>query len=535
MIDEPQELMSSAWERRVAMAALVLGAGLVCWPLLGVTYPPLTDLPFHAAQTAIFAHYGDPAWHFAEQFALRPVAVPQLALYLLGVAFGWVSSPAAAAKAVVAVSIASLPIGLAVLRRGAGRSPLLGLAGLVLGWGTLVHWGFVSFVAALGLEAAAVGVALLVVEKPTLGRRIVLGVLLALTFFTHPSRLPFALAGVAIVALVVARSLPKAIVLLEPFSVGVLLFVIWRPFRPAELTLSFGDLGFEPSRLLEAEHYLIGTYEDGTPTRALEHASTLAVLAATAVLVVGALVLRARDPDARERASSGRRATLAIALVAGMHLLAFVILPMRAGGWWYVYPREITAAVLFGLALLPDLPSLPGKPRIRLALALPLVVACTWQTAIVARQWRAFEAVTADFRRILERVPAAPRLCYLMFDLRGTDREIPPFVHLPAWVQAERGGWLSFHFVDWGLYPVRYREGPARPPRVPDRWEFHPEYFRVLEHGAFFDTFLVRIEGDPTSLFAGDPSIRFVAHEGTWWLFQRAVAADSREHVAPER
>ena len=32
-----------------------------------------------------------------------------------------------------------------------------------------------------------------------------------------------------------------------------------------------------------------------------------------------------------------------------------------------------------------------------------------------------------------------------------------PFIHLPAYVQAERGGWLSFQFATWGASPVVYR------------------------------------------------------------------------------
>ena len=49
-----------------------------------VRYPPITDLPFHAAHTSTLRHYLDPAWHLREQFTLQPLSVPYLAMYLVG-------------------------------------------------------------------------------------------------------------------------------------------------------------------------------------------------------------------------------------------------------------------------------------------------------------------------------------------------------------------------------------------------------------------------------------------------------------------
>ena len=63
---------------------------------------------------------------------------------------------------------------------------------------------------------------------------------------------------------------------------------------------------------------------------------------------------------------------------------------------------------------------------------------------------------------------------------------------------------------------MRYRDDPAAivPPKTPRRWEWTPERFEVHTHGAFFEWFLVRRADDPTFLFARDPQIAFVAHEG---------------------
>lgn len=141
---------------------------------------------------------------------------------------------------------------------------------------------------------------------------------------------------------------------------------------------------------------------------------------------------------------------------------------------------------------------------------------------LVARQWQHFERVTADFRGIRRYVRPAPRLLYLVFDNTGTDKKDSPFVHLPAWIQAERGGWLSFHFAGWRMYPIRYRENSARvPPPFERNWEWNPHLFDVMDRGRWFDVFLVRSTKDPSVLFAKDATIRPVAQSGTWWLFER--------------
>jgi hypothetical protein len=172
------------------------------------------------------------------------------------------------------------------------------------------------------------------------------------------------------------------------------------------------------------------------------------------------------------------------------------------------------------LAAVPNLPR-PGWARVSLV---SLVGVATGAMALfVATEWSRFDRLNADFRAILPAIPGSPRLMYLVFDHRGLPKRHSPFVHFPAWVQAEKGGWLSFHFARWGIFPVRYREPNAGvvPPPLPHDWEWRPQDFRVERDGAWFDTFLVRHSIDPSELFAADPRIRLVTREGTWWLYRR--------------
>ncbi len=140
----------------------------------------------------------------------------------------------------------------------------------------------------------------------------------------------------------------------------------------------------------------------------------------------------------------------------------------------------------------------------------------------VAQRFREFEVVTADFREVLGAMPPSPRLFYLIYWLGDSAKRVSPFLHLPAWIQAEKGGALGFHFIQWNHSPIRYRVGSSDvPPEFAERFEWTPQYFNVLEHGPWFDTFLVRHQIEPHELFDPDPSIRLVSHHGTWWTYQR--------------
>jgi hypothetical protein len=193
---------------------------------------------------------------------------------------------------------------------------------------------------------------------------------------------------------------------------------------------------------------------------------------------------------------------------------------MSIGLWWFVYPREITTAGYVALAAMPDLPR-------KWWLRLPLLASFAYVSArlgfITASHWHDFEQSNEDFRAIAAQIPKAPKLLYLIFDHGGSARRTSPYIHMPAWIQAETGGWLSFHAAGWGdLHPIRYRPpGPSIPPPVPERWEWTPERFDLRRNGSFFDTFLVRHYRPADYLFAEDPSIHPAGHVGHWWLYRR--------------
>ncbi len=499
----------------VVTAIFVLG-----YPLFGCRYPPMTDLPFHAAMTGTLRHFGDPTFHFQEQFDWTPLAVPYLSYYALGALFMVFFSAVTATKLATFVFLALLPGGLALYCHGLKKSPLLGALGLLVVWGPLTHWGFINYVGAIGLFVSALGLALLIADRPTYLRQLGLLVVLVLLFFTHIYRLPFALIGVVGVALVMFPVSRRIVPVLWPVLPALGLLALWYQIRPEALARPMEPLTFHSERWHELS-VISRSFFDPGEVRAWNWGVGLAL----AFGALGLLTrLRGRAGHEKPAGSRGFRvAALLVSLgaVAGS-LLLFFVLPLQIGDWWYVYPREATSAALCALALLPTLPSSKlaraGLLGIALLASIPI-------TLTVAENYRAFDAETADFERIQAKIPKAPRLLYLVFDHQVSPRTVSPFTHLPAWIQAEQGGWLSYHFEKYGGTPMHYKPREGRedviPPPTPNWWEYTPQRFDVLTRGAFFDWFLVRKLDDPAAFFAADPDIALVAHEGKWWLYAR--------------
>lgn len=509
----------------LALVAIASAAYVIVFPFTQARFAPMTDLPFHAAQTSIFRHFLDPSFHLAEQFELHPLAVPYMSSYAIGALFMLVFPAAIAVKMAAVVMLSFLPLGLGTMFHGMKKSPLLGLAGLPFVWCHLTHWGFLNFVGAIGLFAGTIGVTLLVLDKPTSRRRLALAALLVLLFFTHVFRFPFAILGVVGTAIVMLPSTRRFRPILAPLAPSLVLFAIWLVVRPKVIGGAIDLSHFDWNRRSELLPLLReGGFND--PAEASAIVTSYRAVGFVALLSLFALVAEGRlSPNTRREFTFRVGVTVAALGCAGAFLLLFFMLPMQSGIWWYVYPREAVAAAFVALGALPDL---PRTRLLKTPLVLVLALAPLGMARAVGANYRAFDAVTQDFQKITLAIPRAPKLMYLVFDHGGSNKKNTPFIHLPAYVQAEKGGWLSFHFVGFGASPIAYRPrnqpGAVVPPPFPTRWEWTPQAFRAREHGPFYDWFLVRSRTSPAALFQSDPSIVPVEHTGTWWLYRRDAA-----------
>ncbi len=512
-ITGPPPLMWLAWLCAAGAIIYVVGA-----PFWAADYPMMTDFPFHASSASIFRHYVDAGWHFREQFVFQMFAVPFVSFYGLAAIFMLVLPPVAATKLAAATMLCLLPLGLMTLCWGLRKSPFLGLWGLVPVWGVLTHWGFIDYVGALGLYAMVIGLALRAVDRPSIRVQSALIAVLILLFFTHVYRFPFALAMMVVVGALMYKRSDGVVGLLAPGAVAIALFSVWWSTGPALLET---DVQWvwppEWSRMSEAPDNLFDIFIGDEDTFLFRRTGWL--FAATAAVLFGVALARLRSWPKTGWVLPAHVVVL-VAIVVSLAL--YLVLPSESGPSLFVYPREITAAAFLVPALLPNL---PRKTWAHLGFVVWTGIAVAPLGELVAGAHREFSTSTVHFREIVGELPRAPKLLYLVYDHDGSRAKHSPYVHLPAYVQAERGGWLSFHFAQFGESPFRYRDesdpNAEVPPKTPLRWEWSPQQFQLDQHGEFFDWFLVRRVGSPDSLFVSDPSIQRVAHFENWWLYHR--------------
>jgi hypothetical protein len=389
-------------------------------------------------------------------------------------------------------------------------------------WNFLTHLGFLGYVGAIGLFCMAIGLTLLVLDKPTFQRQCLLSAVLVFLFFTHIFRFPLALLGVVGTTIVMFPATGRFWPVVPPLGVPVALLIAWLRLRPAALRSQMQLVDISMARLREFTNYLLeGGFQDPAEFQGI--LTSYRVLGFVAILLVFLAIVDGRLERRTKREWAWVGGTWLVTVgCAGAFFLLFMKLPMESGFWWYIYPRETIAAAVLGLGFLPDLPRLK-------ALRVPIVVALAFGPLALARSvidnYRDFDRVTEDYYQISQKIPLGPKLMYLIFDHGGTKKKNTPFIHLPAYVQGEKGGWLGFHFSSIGISPLVFRDpkesGVVRAPAVPLRWEWTPQRFRVLENGRFFDWFLVRNTTSPAQLFRADQTIVPVDHVGMWWLYRR--------------
>jgi hypothetical protein len=297
------------------------------------------------------------------------------------------------------------------------------------------------------------------------------------------------------------------------------LFAGWWLLRPASLSGAI-ELHWHPDRWRrfagDLSRSFSGSHEYDDLRAQVALLATVAIYCPVANLVVR---LRSKRPAARIRPRVIRR-TLAMAGLVAMFAVLYLSMPLTIGEWSYVFPREATAAALAALALLP---ALPKNPWVRAPALTALLVAASLPMQFVTGRYAAFERRTAAFQHVVAQLPRAPKLGYIVIDPTDPDAIFRPLVHLPAWVQAERGGWLSFHFATWDHMPIAFRTDPAADlaPATPRDFEWHPAMFDVATRGKYFDWLLVHAAESPDALVAVDPALRRVRSEGSWWLYHR--------------
>lgn len=475
-----------------------LFAVLAIIPIWLPPFPPLIDLPQHAAQIASLHALlnGDNA--MAAVFRIdwfTPYLGGMLLLYLASCALPLIM----AAKLVVSLAVIALPVVTGMLLRAVGGDERLKWLAIPAGYSFAFYWGFLSFLVAVPLSLLLLWLTVPYERSLSFHRALGIAAFSLLLFFFHIIALGFG----ALIALawIVARNYRQPARLLRcaaPFTAPLPLMAFWvfnlfqNNATVGEAPLSYGPLHLKLAVLFNQLAGLDGMFFGVN----LLVAATLALLP---------LLAGYRISSKPERW---------LPLLVG--LIVYFSFPGEAANTSFIYHRVAVYLVPLWL-LLWDRPA-----QLRPVWLLLIIGAIGIWIGVNAGRFSAFARDSMAFSSVLAKASPGKTMASLPLCKWTPHFAYPVYFHFASWYQAVRGGIADRSFA--GSYPnlVRYRDPNAR--RVGQYISLRPiDFDWTQDGGARYDYFLVCATTDVTApLFKRHANdVELIARNGAWWLYQR--------------
>jgi hypothetical protein len=497
-------------------------------PLLATRYFPGLDLPWHGAVVAVMHEGGGD--RFLGYFEVETRFSSYLTLYLLLDALVYVSGDVAIAmQLVIAGYIVAFVGGARRLLRSFGGDGGLAVLAAPAAYSVTLEFGFLGYALCFPLTFWLWARAR-ELESAThpLRAAAAMFALTAAIALTHPFAAIVALAGVVVIALLHAP-LPRAGLAVGAAAVGVM------PAVMAAMALA-GNAGAGTTPIaapgagwwdkLQTQDF-VSPIESATaaPVRLFGFIPDWACFVLVALGLAAALHARwSGGAPADDRVLVRRSAGYLLVLLAAIYLVTpYTFYWPRH--WYGAQPRVLPLLWVVALVVMRMRPAAPAK-----ALCAPLAVSMAALVTLVGTSLLPFAREASDFRAVLEASAPEVKTLGLIEQPWAHWREPPsPWRHAPAWLLAERGGYVSnLTFAAPGsgnagvIVPVRTRDDaplrPASPPAGRAYW------FDWEQHAAGWDQFLIR-DRDPDrryDYFVGHAGeVALVIEQGRWRLYRR--------------
>ena len=481
--------------------------GLSLLPLWTTTYPPMVDLPQHAAQVSTWHRWDAADFDYSEFYWINR-ATPYLVSNTLAYLLSFFVPVLTAFKLVLSAALVGLPLATLALVRAVGGRREWALLTLPLAYGFAFYMGFVAFVLATPLALLVLLAAWRFVNQPSLRRGWIVFGLLQLLFFTHV--ILFGWAGL-VGALVAAARAPDARAVLRrwtPFLGAAILPFTWIALTSQiDSTTQTEAAGFfDWQRVTDLPALLVGL--EGKDWVGIDWAMALGVWLLVTPFLTGG------------RPGRDRVRWIPVATTVVLYLAS----PWYAFGTDFVQPRFailLLPTLLFALDHAPT-PRSSRWPTLRwptLLLAAPSVAWALYLTTL----FHLVEVETGALAEVLDDAPPNARILYLPVDRNSRFLPYPVYLHSGVWYQVAKGGLVDFSFAEF--FPNRYRYHRDKVPPLPFRVEWRPHLFDWHEHGGeLYDFLLIRSDdgaGFVRRLRA--PLLPVAEGDGGWSLWARAT------------
>ena len=465
---------------------------LAAAPFLLVQFPPITDLPQHAAQIRLFSEaLGQPDSPYRIQW-LTPYS---LVYGVLGSAWAIFGPEDAGRLGMFFIALLWI-IMLHLLAARLRRPPLAAALASLLFFGHILYWGFYQF--AFGWTLFLGWVMLSHVRfKNRVGETASFFFASAILYFTHVLWLFIAVGWLAAQHLIRKspwKSLAARLVGVFPF---ILLAFLWYP--------SLAEYGFRSKTVWSTI-----PFERLSPIWIVD--ASFGGLKGTVEYVffglfIAWLVFGWRNNRGRFRTHTDR----GLLFFGLIFLLLALVLPDLYTNTTRFSQRWVPPALAFLLLAFP-------RPRLKKSILTAIAAAAIASFFLITSlSWVAFEkSEMAGLEESLSKLPDRPRVVGLSYIKNSAIVRGRPFIQVFAYSQVYRGGELNFSFADFGPSLVVYRQRRRLP------WtsglEWYPERTKKGDL-LYFDYALINAAEEAHQKIAMETYIRPLTRTGRWRLY----------------
>jgi hypothetical protein len=486
---------------------MIAGASLLATlPVWLAVYPPMTDLPDHAAQIMLLRNLNDPNFPYSSFFQINwftPYLLGYLLIYLLTPLAGIVM----ACKVVIAVSLAALPLSTALVMDETGTDKYWALLVIPAMYGFAYYWGFLNFIVAAPLGMVLLWAAMRHVRLGSKATTIWLTLLVTLLFFAHA--LTCGLFGLMTACYIwkESESPKEALVRMAPLFPVLPIMLFWFKHSHSAVWLSTSwDLVWFVAR----DHYYESGRISGFIPRLLGVEASLGSLLAGIVFFALPLLAGAR---------LSRRIALWIPL--SICVAALLLAPSTVYGTAFIYQRLTVFALPLYLILLQEPSTAPAMPERRwFRTAVPLIVT-VWIVVLCSRVM-AYNVSAAGFDELINRMEPYQRVLTMHFVRDHKTSIAPCFLHYGSWYAAQRRGMVDPNSAVWPVELIWFQ--PGKTPASTVLFEWAPQRFDWKRlQGENYRYFITSSPVDlGPRLFAGAScKVSLKYHKNIWWLYER--------------
>lgn len=469
-----------AWLPHIAFVLLAIGASAPAWI---VKYPPVQDLPYHVATIRILHSFHNDAFGLQPFFDLHLTNTHYLLYYVAGSLLAYPLTVAYASVVLMSAYFAGTVLAMASLLRSLGRDPRASILAIPLLSNVLFVYGLLPFLLGIPLMFWGLGLAMRHCQQPRWSTGVGLAVVSLACFYSHI--VPFGLLGMGWLAMLSWRPFKQWLKAAAPGVPALILLIWWLLATDAGRTTG-GLLSMQQSagvRRLDSSFndvfaWFTNMFQDNS--------DELCVIAAAVVALLSLIVSVGKAQPIAPRAYRYGIVPLAC-------LVFYFVLPV---GHDFIWPLAQRFVILFALTLVPLWPFPTGTwAHVTTVLALIVAAATTINTSHQFVRFQQEEV--GDFDEAAEAIPAAKKVCALIFNRGSRITNHQPFLHFGSWIQAQKGGVIMFTFAGYPHWPVDFKSGMYPPPGGPARrrWEWTPERVTSKELYPYYDYILTRGSG----------------------------------------